>query len=62
MTQRELELELARITGESRGTIRQRGFSPMEVPDPQPLQVDWDALAAQRWAMFPSRRGEPCAA
>lgn len=53
MTQRELERELARSTGESIGTIRSMGFSLVEPPELEPLTVDWDSLAAQRVAMFP---------
>jgi hypothetical protein len=32
MTQAQLEGELARMTGKSRSTIRQRGFSVVEMP------------------------------
>ncbi len=44
MTQRELERELARATGESLATIRHRGFSLVEPPDDGPQTVDWDAV------------------
>jgi hypothetical protein len=53
MTQRELDRELARMTGESLSTIRQRGFSLVEPPELEPLVVDWDALEKQRTAIFP---------
>lgn len=58
MSQRELEREVSRHTGESLGTIRHRGFSIMlpspsvfdpdadEMPGPQVL--DWDEVDAQR--------------
>ena len=51
MTQRELEAELAAMTGESRGTIRRRGFSVVNPglvdfdPEPNDLpaqMLDWD--------------------
>jgi hypothetical protein len=54
MTQRQLERELARTTGESISTIRQRGFSLVEPPDMEPLVVDWDALEVERWTNSPS--------
>lgn len=44
MTQAELERELAAATGESRTTIRSRGFQLVEPPELEPLTVDWDAL------------------
>ena len=44
MTQHELERELASATGESLSTIRSRGFSLVEVPDLEPLTIDWDAV------------------
>jgi hypothetical protein len=55
MTQRELDRELAQMTGESMSTIRNIGFSLVEPPEREPLTVDWDALAAQRIAVFPDR-------
>jgi hypothetical protein len=55
MTQRELERELAQATGESVSTIRSLGFSLVEPPELEPLTVDWDALAAQRTAVFPDK-------
>lgn len=51
MTQNELELEVARITGESLATINDRGFNLVEPPDLEPLVVDWDELAAERAAL-----------
>ena len=42
MTQRELERELANMTGESIATIRSRGFGLVEPPELEPLVVDWD--------------------
>jgi hypothetical protein len=44
MTRSEFEREVASATGESVATIRNRGFSLMEVPDPEPLVLDWDEL------------------
>ncbi len=44
MTVAEFEQEVALATGESIGTIRRRGFSLVEVPDPDPLVVDWDEV------------------
>jgi hypothetical protein len=55
MTQRELEQQLARATGESLGTIRQRGFSLMEAPEPEPLVIDWDEQRAESVALLPNR-------
>lgn len=54
MTQRELERELANMTGESMDTIRSMGFSLVEPPELEPLTVDWDALTAQRTVVFPN--------
>jgi hypothetical protein len=56
MSQQELERELSRVTGESLGTIRRRGFSlelPLENEDDRmilrmPRIVDWDALEQRR--------------
>ncbi len=62
MTQREFERELAHATGESIATIRRRGFSLVELPDREPLTVDWDALAAERVALFPAEADRPSAA
>ena len=53
MTQRQLERAVARQTGESMSTIRNRGFSIVEPPDLEPLVVDWDELQAERLGLFP---------
>lgn len=53
MTQREFECALARATGETRSTLRQRGFTILYPPEPAPLSVDWDMLDAERVALFP---------
>jgi hypothetical protein len=59
MSQYELDSAVAQATGESLGTIRQRGFSIIDPdvidfdnePNLLPAQtVDWDALEAQRRA------------
>lgn len=42
MTQAEFERELASATGESVQTIRRRGFSLIEMPERDPLIIDWD--------------------
>jgi hypothetical protein len=56
MTQTELDRQVAELTGERVDTIRQRGFSLVEVPDDQPPRiVDWDALDAQRIGFLPPR-------
>jgi hypothetical protein len=55
MTQRELERELSRTTGESLGTIRQRGFGLVEVRDPTPRYVDWEEQSANHIALLPNR-------
>ncbi len=57
MTQRDLERELARTTGETTTTIRQRGFSLIAPPDLEQFIVDWDELAAERTALFPDHQG-----
>jgi hypothetical protein len=57
MTQRELERELADMTGESVGTIRSRGFSLVEPPDLEPLVVDWDELQQVEPPRIPLTRG-----
>jgi len=57
MTQRQLEREVAHVTGESLATIRRHGFSlvtPLAVFDPdsdgisEPQTVDWDQVDADR--------------
>jgi hypothetical protein len=62
MTKREFEQELARATGESLGTIRHRGFSLVEIPEPEPLIVDWDEQQAGRVALLPNRSASKRAA
>ncbi len=44
MTQHQLERELAIATGESMSTIRSRGFSLVELPELEPLTIDWDEV------------------
>ena len=53
MTQRQLDLEVAKATGESLGEIRHRGFSIADPTDvtfdpepcnPPPLFIDWDEI------------------
>jgi len=64
MTQRDLERQVARATGESLRTVTRRGFSVVELEaprfDPEPNRppqvVDWDAVAALRSSTFASRR------
>ena len=57
MTQADLEREVSRATGESRGTVRRRGFSILPLRDRQreeefqeagPQLVDWDEQDAIR--------------
>ena len=55
MTHAEFEEEVARATGESLCTIRQRGFSLVDVHNRPPQVVDWDALDAKRTAVLPQR-------
>lgn len=63
MTHRQLHRAVAVATGESLREIRRRGFSladPDEIgfdPEPDdvsPQMVDWDALALERYALFPA--------
>lgn len=47
MTQRELNQEIAKHTGESIHTVKSRGFSPLRSFIPieerqEPLTIDWD--------------------
>jgi hypothetical protein len=56
MTQAELENELARSTGDSLSTIRRHGFSLVEVPDREPLSIDWDSVYPTERSRVPSRR------
>lgn len=62
MNSRRLERAVARATGESLREIRCRGFGPADPaeadfdpePDDVPPQiVDWDALAQDRYTLFP---------
>lgn len=57
MTQAELNREVASVTGESMGTIRDIGFVPLNhIPyerDREPLVVDWDDLDAERQFLHP---------
>jgi len=62
MTQSDLDREIARTTGETVSTIRNLGFSLMEVPEPEPLTVDWDAVEENRMAVFPHRQRQYAAA
>ncbi|MCE9605494.1 MAG: hypothetical protein K8U03_11415 [Planctomycetia bacterium] len=56
MTQAELENELARSTGDSLSTIRRHGFNLVEVPDGEPLPIDWDELQQFESLRYPPRR------
>lgn len=56
MTQAELDRAVAAATGESLATIRGRGFSIVEIPDPAPRIVDWDELDAARVGLLPDCR------
>ena len=57
MTQAELDLEVAKATGEAVGTIASMGFVPLlSVPfeqDRDPLVVDWDQVDANRQVLLP---------
>ena len=57
MTQQELNRHVARITGESMATIKQRGFSTLRPvpsePDRRPLTVEWDQADRERQQRFP---------
>ena len=59
MTQAELDCEIAKTTGETLKTIRERGFSPLwpvaYERDRGPLTVDWDQAEANRDVLFPMR-------
>jgi hypothetical protein len=57
MTQAQLNRAVARATGESVRTIHNLGFSPLinDFEEREPLIVDWDALDAQRYSVFPQR-------
>lgn len=63
MTSRSIERAVARATGESIREIRRRGFGlaawlePEFDPEPDdipPQAVDWDELALERCALFPT--------
>ena len=56
MTQAELDRAVAAATGETICTIRSRGFSIVEFPEPAPRIVDWDELDAARVGMLPDLR------
>lgn len=56
MTQAEMERELARSTGESVCTIRNRGFSLIVMPDRGPLTVDWDQVQQREPLHYVPRR------
>ena len=58
MTQHEFERQIVDATGESLATIRSRGFSLVEVPDLEPLTIDWDVLqqVEQPRLALPKRR------
>lgn len=56
MTRSQLERELAQATGETKATIRARGFSVVIQPELEPLTVDWEGLDAQRVGLFPNRQ------
>jgi len=63
MTQRELNREVARLTGESVSAVRSFGFSladPLAVHhDPEPCHddryLDWDEVDRQRHLLLPVR-------
>lgn len=44
MTQAELDREVAQVTGESVGEIRNRGFQLMVMPERRELTIDWDEV------------------
>lgn len=54
MTQKELERQISKQTGETIQTIRQLGFSPLRESIPveerqEPLTVDWDLQDRMRY-------------
>ena len=59
MTQRDLDRQVARATGETVSTIRSMGFGLMEMPDLEALTVDWDELAEQRVSIVPQCAPRP---
>jgi hypothetical protein len=58
MSQNQIDRAVARRTGESLSTIRSYGFSVVEPPELEPLTVDWDAIQAERVALFAGQRQE----
>ncbi len=63
MSPARLNRAVARALGESIREIRRRGFGPAdplepefdpEPDEPSPQIVDWDALAQDRYALFPA--------
>ena len=53
MTQRDLDRQVARATGEATRTIRNLGFSLVELDDPGPHTVDWEEIEEQQIGLFP---------
>ena len=58
-----LNRAVARATGETTREIRRRGFGPADLFEPEfdpepdetsPQTVDWDALALERYSLFPA--------
>jgi hypothetical protein len=62
MTQAELDRELSHLTGESVATIRNLGFSLVDVPDHKPLLIDGETLEAERGILLFPVRPRPLAA
>ena len=62
MTQRDLDRQVARATGETMSTIRNLGFSLVEAPEPEPRTVDWEELDENRVAILPQRQRQYAAA
>jgi hypothetical protein len=57
MTQAELNCEVAKVTGETIGTIAHIGFVPLthrpvEV-EREPLVIDWDEQVERRYMLMP---------
>ena len=57
MTQKELNRQVAKATGETVDTVSRRGFIPLTYAlceeDREPLVVDWDELEARRAVLWP---------
>ena len=54
MKQSEIDREVAQVTGESRKTISQRGFSLVPSSQQQePQVIDWDKVESEREILFP---------